>query len=482
MLAGDSGTGLFLTPVTVPTGDPAALLGAAATYTAAHGQVERDRTSMTGTLSQADGAAWSGEGAIGFRFVAQALASTYEMTASALAKGASTLRTYAHDLQEAQATAHRANAAIADANRLATSLLGAQGTARGAQAAAEGKAQAATLAESQATAQPHSPIAQVTATAARSDAAQARNTATQAWNQASSLSTQYDAAAAHAQALIGQFHAQSAAAVKAAAGFAAAAGDLAGVNTKPVKGGAHGVTSGETAWAKIVEWNDHVGWGLNTWGFISTGLVGKAGVEYGEATSEFAETVAKELDPFVDFVLSGTPPDEAWAPAMSASNKAFSEQKAALEGLSDSVIPAKWNFLDVVGKAGLGVSMGSDVITEVSPTDPFGPGHLLGGNTDRVMAGLNFGASGLALGSGLGWEAATGAIALIPGGQIVVGGVLIGTALYFGGEFVYQHWGAISHGVSAAAGWTGHEVSSGFHGAEHGVSSAVGWVGHEFGL
>lgn len=482
MLPGDSGTGLFLTPVTVPTGDPAALLGAAATYTAALGQVERDRTSITGAVSQADGAAWTGDGAIGFRFVGQALASTYEMTAAALAKGASTLRTYAHDLQQAQATAHRANAAVADANRLASSLLGAEGTARSVQFDAEGKAQAATLAESHATAQPHSPSAQTAATTARSDATTAQTTATQAWNHVNDLSAQHGAATSRAQALIGQFNAQSAAAVKAAAGFAAAAADLAGVNTKPAKGGAHGVTSGETAWAKIVEWNDHVGWGLNTWGFISTGLVGKAGVAYGEATSEFAQAISKELDPFLEFVANGTPADNAWAPAMGASNKALDELTEARGDLSDSVVPTKWNFLDVVGKAGLGVSMLSDVVTEVSPTASFGPHHLLGGTTDRFMAGLNLGASGLALGSGLGWEAATGVIAVIPGGQVVVGAVLVGTALYFGGEFVYQHWGAISHGVSKAADWTGHEMSSGFHGAEHAVSSATGWVGHELGL
>jgi hypothetical protein len=473
---------MFLSPVTVPTGDPAALLSAAATYTAAHGQVERDHTSLTGTISQADGAAWSGDGAVGFHLVVQALASAYEMTASALAKGASTLRTYAHDLQAAQATAHRANAAVADANRLATSLLDAQGTARSAQTDAEGKARTATLAESQAATQPHSPTAQSSASTARSAATQAQSTATQAWNTVSSLSTQYGAAASHAQALIGQFHAQSAAAVRAAAGFAAAAADLVGVTTKPVKGGAHGVTSGETTWAEIVEWNDHVGWGLNTWGVISTALVGKAGIKYEQSVTEFDQAVEEELDPFLNHVLSGVPPDNAWAPAMGTANKAYSELNAARNGLRDSVIPTRWNALDILGKAGYGLSMASDVVTFISPPASFGPDHLLGGNTDRGMAIANFAASGLALGGGLGWEAAITALDFIPGGQIVVGGVIVGTGLYFAGEFFYEHWDTISNGVSKAADWAGHELSSGFHGAEHGLSSAVGWVGSELGL
>ncbi len=115
----------------------------------------------------------------------------------------------------------------------------------------------------------------------------------------------------------------------------------------------------------------------------------------------------------------------------------------------------------VLGKAGLGLGMASDVITFAAPTPSFGPGGILGGNTDRGMAAANFAASGLALGSSLDIGLATTAMA-IPGVDVVVGGVLIGTAAYFAGEFVYQHWGNITHAVdgalNAAGSWAGHEV------------------------
>ena len=42
----------------------------------------------------------------------------------------------------------------------------------------------------------------------------------------------------------------------------------------------------------------------------------------------------------------------------------------------------------------------------------------------------------------------------------VVAGVMIGTAAYFAGEFVYQHWGDITHGIETAGSWLGHEASS----------------------
>lgn len=123
--------------------------------------------------------------------------------------------------------------------------------------------------------------------------------------------------------------------------------------------------------------------------------------------------------------------------------------------------------MDVLGRGGLGLGMASDVVTEIAPTPSFGPDGLLGGNTDRVMAGLNFTASGLAFGGSLGIDAAAGVVAIIPGGQVVVGGVLIGTAAYFAGEYVYQHWGTIAglgadawHGIDSAGSWAGHQLSN----------------------
>jgi len=66
MLVSDGGGGLFLSPIPVPPGDPAALSSGAATYTAAQGEIERDRAGLTGAASQAGGTAWTGTGAAGY--------------------------------------------------------------------------------------------------------------------------------------------------------------------------------------------------------------------------------------------------------------------------------------------------------------------------------------------------------------------------------------------------------------------------------
>jgi len=102
MLPSDGGDGLFLSPIPVPTGDPAALSQAAGTYTAAQGEIERDHTTLTSAASQAYGTAWQGTGATGYVTATHDLVATYALTSAALAKGATTLRTYAADLSTAQ--------------------------------------------------------------------------------------------------------------------------------------------------------------------------------------------------------------------------------------------------------------------------------------------------------------------------------------------------------------------------------------------
>jgi hypothetical protein len=52
---------------------------------------------------------------------------------------------------------------------------------------------------------------------------------------------------------------------------------------------------------------------------------------------------------------------------------------------------------------------------------------------------------------------ATAALA-IPGVDVVAAGVLIGTTAYFAGEYVYQHWGDITHAVNDVGSWAGNEV------------------------
>ena len=52
---GGSTGGLFLKPIPVPPGDPGALSKAAGTYTAAHGELERQQARLTGLAGQAGG-------------------------------------------------------------------------------------------------------------------------------------------------------------------------------------------------------------------------------------------------------------------------------------------------------------------------------------------------------------------------------------------------------------------------------------------
>lgn len=457
------GAGLFLSPVPEPPGDPAALSRGAATYTAAHGELERNRATLTNAAGQAGGPAWSGAGAAGFVTAAEELAAAYALTSSALAQGASTLRAYASDLAAAKETARRANAAIAETNSLATALLNAESAAGNAQSAADGAAQAAVNAEAQAAAAPHSATARVAADSARSAANEAQSAAQDAWNRVNALSGQYDAARSHALSLAGQARAQaSQAAAKASAGFEAATADLFGVKPRPARGGAHGVPGGGLTWPEVVsnlaKWNDTAGWALNSWGAFGAFVTGRKELGYLGASSTLRSAYAAEDEAFWKFYgREGSYFD--WAPKMRAYNTAADGARDALKELRGSITPEARSAMGVVGRIGLVAGIGSDVITEISPNKSFGPDGLLGGNTDRVMAGLNIGASGLALGDSFGIAAASTAMA-IPGVDVVVGGVLVGTAVYAGGEFVYQHW----------------------HGIEHGISSAVSWVGHELGL
>jgi len=63
---GGSG-GLFLSPIPVPPGDPGALSSAAGKYTAAHGEIQRQQTRLTGIAGQAGGSVWTGAGSANSR-------------------------------------------------------------------------------------------------------------------------------------------------------------------------------------------------------------------------------------------------------------------------------------------------------------------------------------------------------------------------------------------------------------------------------
>jgi trimeric autotransporter adhesin len=476
VLPSDGGTsGLFLSPVPIPPGDPAALASGAATYTAAQGEIERSRATLASVTGQAGGAAWTGAGASGFVTSTSTLASAYSVTSGALAQGATALRAYSADLAAAQATARQANAAVAQTNATASALLTAQSDAQTAQASANDAANASAAADAHAAANPHSPGAQVAATNARTTASDASTAASGAWQRVTALTGTYDAQRSHAVTLSAQATSQAThASAKAAAAFSAASSSLTTGKSKPGQ---------PSVWQKIVSgipvWNDRAGWGLNAWGAFGALVVGKAEAKYLEAASTLNGARAAEDQAFWNW-YEGDGGWFNWNPARLAYNSAASNASTAAEDLRGAIAPAAsdWGAMAVLGRAGLGLGMASDVVTMWQPTASFGPGGLLGGNTDRVMAGLNFAASGLALGSSLGIGAAAGLMA-IPGVDVVVGAVVIGTAAYFAGEFVYQHWGDITHGIEAAGSWLGNEATSLGNNIASGVTSAGSWVGHE---
>jgi hypothetical protein len=457
VLPSDGGAGgMFLSPVPVPPGDPAALSSGAATYTAAQGEVERNRATLASVAGQTGGPAWTGAGATGFVTSTSTLASAYSVASGALAQGATALKAYAADLAAAQETARQANAAVAQANTTASALLTAQSDAETAQAGANDAASASATADTNAATNPHSPTAQVAATSARTAASDAATTASGAWQKVSMLTGTYDAQRAHALSLSAQATSQATqAASKAAAGFSAAAATMTAGKGKPGQ---------PSVWQKIVNgipvWNDHAGWGLNAWGAFGAVVVGKAELSYLSAAAKLSSTSAAEDTAFWGWYDGGGSAFN-WYPARDAYNAAAHNAGEAEDGLSEAIAPAAsdWGAMAVLGRAGLGLGMASDVVTMWKPSPSFGPDGLLGGNTDRVMAGLNFAASGLALGSSFGIGAAAGLMA-IPGVDVIVGGVVIGTAAYFAGEFVYQHWGDITHGIDSAGSWLGHEASS----------------------
>jgi hypothetical protein len=448
----------MLALVPEPPGDPAALSKGATTYTAAHGELERDRAALTSATGQASGPTWSGLGAGAYVTAANNLAAAYALICSALAKGASTLSAYSLDLATAKQTTRSANNAINSANSLASALLSAQTAAEGADRSAEYAATTAANAETLAAASPLSPTAKAAATTARSTANQAQSTAADAWNGVNTLQQQYDVARSVALTLTAEAEQQASQAVsKASAGFEAAGVDLMGPMPTPAKGGAHGVTGdGSSTWdnvvANLATWNDHAGWLLNSWGAFGMVVTARAEAQYLGAASDLKGPAEAEEAAFDEWFAGGGGYFK-WNATLKTYNPALSAERSAFSDLRESIVPGK-GLMGAFGKVGLVAGMGSDVITEIAPAKSFGPDGLLGGNTDRVMAGLNFAGSAVALGGSLDVTLATTALA-IPGVNIIVGGVLIGTAIYFGGEFVYEHWHGITHSLRSAADWVG---------------------------
>lgn len=466
---GGGSTGWFLDPIPVPPGDPGALSKAAGTYNSAHGEIETQRARLVSIAGQAGGGTWTGAGAANCASATHDLAAVYTLTSDALAKGASALRTFSADLSKAQKLAHTANTAVATSNAAARAYLSAQSAAETAQTQADDASTTSTTAQNQANASPHSAPAQHAADTAKTAAHDAQTTANAAASKASSLLTQYENDYSRAVSLCSQATQQEQQAIKtASAAFRAAATGLMGKQLTPVQGGAKPEPGG-SAWTTIIDdvakGNDWAGSVLNSWGAFGAVVLTKAGVVYLETEADLGKAVGT-YDTAIDAVMSKQgffssafyDAQDAFNAAKSGNVKAFTElQDAIRPAVNDPAVLAK------LGKLGLGAGMISDLITLVAPSPSFGPGHILGGNTDRAMAGANFVASGLALGASYDVGLATAAMA-IPGVDVVVAGVLIGTAAYFAGEYVYQHWDGITHGLhsalDAAGNWAGNEVNS----------------------
>jgi hypothetical protein len=463
---GGSG-GLFLSPIPVPPGNPGALSSAAGKYTAAHGEIERQRARLAGIAGQAGGGVWTGAGAASYVGATNDLAAVYALTADALAKGATALHTFSADLSHAQKTAHQANAAVATSNAAARAFLAAQAAAEQAQTDADDAATASSTAQAHADANPHSVPASQAAQSARTTATDKQSAADAAAGRESVLLSAYQADYSRAVTLCSQANEQARQAVtKAGTAFNAASTDLMGKSAKPVRGGAQAQPGG-SAWTTVINalatGNNWAGPLLNGWGAFGAVVMTRSGVTYLESEADLGKAT-DTYDAAIDAVMSKQGFfSSGFYSAQDAFNAAKDGNVKALTEFQDAIRPAADDpgLMALFGKVGLGVGMAADVITFIVPSPSFGPGGVLGGDTDRAMATANFAASGLALGSSLDIGLATTAMA-IPGVDVVVGGVLIGTAAYFAGEYVYQHWGDVTHAVNdalnAAGNWANHEV------------------------
>jgi hypothetical protein len=456
---------LFLATIAVPPGDPAALAAGARTYTAAHGEIERNRAALAAATEQVGGPAWQGMGASSYATFTTDLAATYGVTASGLAQGATALRSYSTALAKAQETARQANTAVGVANASAGRYLDAQATAQQAQVSADNATQAATTADDQATANPHSPSAKLAADNARSAANDAQSAADGAANQVSEAAAVYDADRARAMSLISEAQSQASHAASAAsAGFDAAMAQVAGAKPHAPHGGAKGVL-GSPTWLKLTddvnEWATFLG---GAWTVPSGIAFVKEAVSYFDAAGKMSVS-AGELGEATDAYKAAydafygvpiTQRTQGWFDMM-AKQRAMESAAADAAGDAKELTTAQKDLADslvgtdsMMGKFGAGmygVAIAADIYTEFRPSDAFGStGEVL----DRVNAGLNMAASGLALGDMAG-VAVAGTLMAIPGVDVVVGGVLIGTAAYSTAELIWQHHVAIGHEVEHLA-------------------------------
>ncbi len=264
MFANDGpGDGLFLSPVPVPQGDPAALSRAAATFTSAQGEIDRCQATLVSAAGQGGGFVWSGLGAAACASAASKLAAAYAGTSAALGRGATALRAYGANLEAAQQSARQANEAVTAANAAARALTDAQAAVQRTQQVSTDADQASTAADAQVIASPHSPAARIAAESARSTASDAASAANAAVARMSSLSVQYDTDRAAALTLCAKATEQAShATTQAVTAFGAAASELTGMSPKSARGGAAGVpghAGHESFWSSFLHGAEHLG-------------------------------------------------------------------------------------------------------------------------------------------------------------------------------------------------------------------------------
>jgi uncharacterized protein YukE len=424
MLVSDGGGGMG-----IPPGDPGALRAAAASLKAAASAAHSVSGQIKGTAGSLGAAEWNGVGEASF----QAAAQRYHGHLDTLTQGYQTVSTalsaYATALDAAQNQARHANTLEANAQSTAAQSFTRLGNQQ--------PPAHATAAEQTAFQSSQARAYQAVNDTLNTDLAYANNLRQQAFIAAHQAAV---AAAGQVDVVIG------------------ALGPL--------------VVPPPSLITKLADYNDKAGWILNAWGLVGATITSDKTFSWMKANTAFK--AASEIEDARFWAWDeGAGGWFAWEEARKGANGAFKLAAEAKNELQESVVPAAgdWSVMSSLGRLGLGAGMASDVITFISPSASFGPDNLLGGNTDRVMAGLNFTASGLALGDSVGWALAGTAMA-IPGVDVAVGVVLVGTSVYFAGEFVYQHWDDITHAASAAAGWVGHEAGSLYNGAKSLVNGA----------
>jgi hypothetical protein len=463
---GGGAGGLFLATIPIPPGDPGTLAAAAGTYSAAHGEIDRNRAALAREANGAGEAQWIGVGSSSFSVVSSALVSAYDLTSAALAKGATALRTYSTALKTAQDTAHKANAEVALTNQTATALLAAQATARSSAQASNEASQQSQTAQAHATAHPHSPAAAQAAQTAQQAATDAENTANADAAKVTALTSKYDAERAQALKLCALAKQQATtAASNAATGFDGATLGLLDNKPKPAKGGAPGDKG--SPWEVVIGSIEKSHTAL---GFLAVdGILWQLGkgAEYAE---KWMDNLPKLEGQWLHEALpwGQDAPTEEWQAAVhswwtkSDAAEAFGEQ--FVKDTKFLGLVSKW------GRVGGGpIAIAGDVITMIDP-----PQAGVMGNVDRVVAGGNAVLVGADAVGAIGTLASIDAISfsLPPVGVALA----VGTGLYLAGAYAYKHWAFFRNDIANPIGHAAVDVVKGIgSGISHGISS----LGHD---